>query len=403
MDKEIIDISSLNFEEVEILSKESCIEYTMDIEVENSHRYILSDGIISHNTTSLMTQTTSGIEPMFMPYYVRRKKLPQDSEKHDFIDAVGDKWEEFKVYHRPFIEWYRTQLENHVGDFQVWYDGLDYSNEEIERFFNNISKELFDSIFELSPYYKATSNDVDYFEKVRMQGRIQKWVDHSISVTINMPNNVSKEVVGECYMLAHQVGCKGMTVYRDGSRSGVLVKEEKKEEKVEIKYNNAVKRPEVVECDIYRKTVLKKDWMIIVGLLNGKPLEIFAFEDKDLNFPKHLHKGKVRKIKSRVYDLISEDLGKTFIIPDIVNLIHIDDKSDTRKYSLMLRHGIHPKFIIQQIDEYATVVSFDKAIQRVLKNYVDLNGLKGNPCPNCGLELMRVEGCEKCTCGYSRC
>lgn len=355
-------------------------------------------------TVSLMTRTTSGIEPLFSPYYIRRTKLSKDSLTYDFIDNLGDKWSEYKVFHVPFIEWFRTQLINKVEDFHVWYDGVSYSNKHIEEFLSSLDENLFNIIFEASPYYKSTSNDVNYFEKVKMQGRIQKWIDHSISVTINMPHDVTEEVVGKCYELAHEVGCKGMTVYRDGSRSGVLVKN-KEEKKEGFKYNDSYKRPKVVKCDIYRKTVFKKDWMIVVGLEpGGKPIEIFAFEDVDnVTFPKSIQTGEVTKIRSRVYQLSGEQSGKSYILPDIVNLISIDDKSDTRKYSLMLRHGINPKYIIEQIEEYASVASFDKAIQRVLKNYVDLNGLKKNPCPNCGLELMRTEGCEKCTCGYSRC
>ena len=355
-------------------------------------------------TTSLMSQTTSGIEPLFTPFYTRRTKLSQDAKEFDFVDNVGDKWSEYKVYHVPFIEWYRTQIINKIDDFYVWYDGAGLSDKEIVAFLNEIDRPLLGIIIEASPYYKATSNDVDYFEKVRMQGEIQKWVDHSISVTINMPEQVPVEVVSQCYELAYDSGCKGMTVYRDNSRSGVLIKNEEKP-KEGFKYNDSFKRPKTVKCDIYRKTVLKKDWMIVVGLEDsGKPIEIFAFEDVDnITFPKVIQKGEVTKIQSRIYQLKGEYSGKTYILPDIVSLISIDDKSDTRKYSLMLRHGIHPKYIVEQIEEYATIVSFDKAIQRVLKNYLDLNGLKKNPCPVCGLELMRVEGCEKCSCGYSRC
>ena len=355
-------------------------------------------------TTSIMSQTTSGIEPLFSPYYTRRTKLSRDSVEYDFIDNVGDKWSEYKVFHIPFIEWFKIQLQNEVEDFYVWYDGLDYSNKSIEDFLSTIDDKLFKIIFEASPYFKATSNDVDYFEKVKMQGRIQKWIDHSISVTINMPKDVSEEVVGKCYELAHESGCKGMTVYRDGSRSGVLIKKE--DSKIEgLRYNDSFKRPKTVKCDIYHKTVFKKDWMIVVGLeQTGKPIEIFAFEDvENFVFPRSIQVGEVTKIKSKIYQLSGELSGKSYVLPDIVSLMTIDDKSDTRKYSLMLRHGINPRFIIEQIEEYATIASFDKAIQRVLKNYVDLNGLKKNPCPVCGLELMRVEGCEKCSCGYSRC
>lgn len=354
-------------------------------------------------SVSILSRTTSGIEPLFSISYIRRSKLSQDSKQYKFIDELGDKWEEYKIFHQPFIEWFRVQLQNKVNNFHSWYDEFDFSNLSISNFLSNLDDKLYQIIYSNCPYFKATSNDVNYFEKVRMQGNVQKWVDHSISVTVNMPSDVTEEIVSQCYSLAHKSGCKGMTVYRDGSRSGVLIKDSKSSSN-ELVYHDSVKRPEVVCCDIFRKTVLKKDWMIVVGLLKDKPIEIFAFEDVDnQTFPKNIQKGFVRKIKSKVYELFSYIGDKKYCLPDIVSLISIDEKSDTRKYSLMLRHGIHPKFIIEQIEEYATVVSFDKAIQRVLKNYINLNGLRKSNCPECGLQLMIVEGCEKCTCGYSRC
>lgn len=372
--------------------------------IKYGRRNIANLTVAPTGSTSTIAQVTSGIEPLFMPYYLRRRKV-EDKTLATFVDEIGDGWEEYKVFHRKFLDWFRIQIEIEALDFYVWYDGGGFDYQSIESWLREISDNLFEIILEASPYYKATSNDVDYFEKVRMQGRIQKWVDHSISVTINMPKETTEETISQCYMLAYESGCKGMTVYRDGSRSGVLIKEEKVQPKNQVIYHDAIKRPEVVECDIYRKTVFKKDWMIIVGLLSGKPVEIFAFEDlENYQFPKNIEKGKVRKVKSKVYELSGTHGEKTYTIPDIVSLIAIDDKSDTRKYSLMLRHGIHPKFIIEQIEEYATIVSFDKAIQRVLKNYIDLNGIKGNKCPNCSMELREEEGCVKCmNCEYSRC
>jgi ribonucleoside-diphosphate reductase alpha chain len=357
-------------------------------------------------TTSIMAQTTSGIEPLFAPYYTRRRKT-ETGNKVDYIDESGDKWEEYKVFHKNFVFWFQQCLINKDEDFHVWYDGLSYSLQDIEDWLSDLNENLFQLIFEFSPYFKATSKDVDYFEKVRMQGRIQEWIDHSISVTINMPEDVDRETVSKCYQLAWESGCKGMTVYREGSRSGVLITKKKEEQpKNEIIYHDSVKRPEVVKCDIYRKTVYKKDWMIVVGLLNNKPIEIFAFEDVDNSvFHDSIEEGTVRKVKSRVYELSGVHNGKVYVMPDIVSLIAIDDKSDTRKYSLMLRHGIHPKYIIDQIEEYATIVSFDKAIQRVLKNYIDLNGDHKQVCSECGsTEIVESEGCKKCmNCGNSKC
>ena len=196
-------------------------------------------------TTSILTQTTSGIEPCFLPYYTRRRKT-DDKNKAVFIDEIGDMWEETFVFHHKFIEWYSK------------YNSDNLSYEDSYGILLEMSKDNLDLLVMQSPYYKATSNDVDYFEKVKMQGAIQKWVDHSISVTVNIPNNATESMVNEVYTTAWKNGCKGITIYRDGSRSGVLVSSDKKESDEEIVYRKAPSRPEYLNVDIYTKTALKK-------------------------------------------------------------------------------------------------------------------------------------------------
>src|SRR5690606_22934100 len=237
-------------------------------------------------TTSLMSQTSSGIEPVFLPVYKRRRKVnPNDKDvRVDFVDEVGDSWEEYAVFHHRFKEWMEV-------------NGYDTTK--------NYSQEELDKFIELSPYYKATSNDVDYLKKVQMQGAIQKWVDHSISVTINMPNSVSEELVGELYMEAWKAGCKGVTVYRDGSRAGVLISndEKKKEEEKPALSIFPTVRPQVLDADIVRFQNNKDKWVAFIGLIDGRPYEIFtgfADDEDGIILPRWLTKGQI--IKNRNED-----------------------------------------------------------------------------------------------------
>ena len=361
--------------------------------IKYGRRNIANLTIAPTGSLSTMTQTTSGVEPCIFPYYFRRRKT-YDDNRVDFIDEVGDKWEEFAVIHHGLKMWYDKNW------FKIWPKNFDIDfHKDIE----DLTKEELQTVYEKSPYYKATSSDVDWRETVRMQGSIQKWIDHSISKTINLPKEVTVEDVKELYMLAYESGCKGVTVYREGSRSGVIV--QNKEDKSEFKYHNAMKRPQIVECDIYHKTVLKQDWMILVGLVNGLPYEMFAFKDLENDiFPKKIQKGILTKVKSRTYRLESTLSGKSYSIENIVELMSDDDRVDTRKYSSMLRHGMAPEFIVDQIEEYATIVSFDKVIQRTLRNYISKEKQEEEPCPSCGGKLIREEGCIKCTnCEYSKC
>ncbi len=334
-------------------------------------------------TVSLMSQTTSGIEPLFMPFYKRRAKT-EDKNKIVFVDEVGDGWEEFIVIHDKFKIWHNINFKE---------------DKEIEE----LTEEELTHYFKLSPYYGTTANDINWVEKVKMQGKIQKWIDHSISVTTNLPSTATEEEVSEIYIQAWKQGCKGQTVYRDGCRSGVLLSS-KESVNDKFEYIDAVKRPKELECDIYHKTALKQNWTILVGLLNNKPYEIFVIQEVDNHiFPNKIEKGKIVKVKSKHYQLSGVLGDKTYFIENIVNLMDDTEQRQTRDYSTMLRHCINPSYIIDQIQSYASISSFQKVIERVLRNYIKEQNTK-EKCPDCGSVLTYQDGCVKCVnCAWSKC
>lgn len=359
-------------------------------------------------TTSLMTQTTSGIEPVFMPVYKRRRKVnPNDLNAHvDFVDEVGDSFEEYIVYHHKFLEWMKR-------------NGIDtekrYTQEEI------------DSIVERSPYNKATANDVDWLMKVRMQGAIQKWVDHSISVTVNLPNDVDEALVNKLYVEAWKSGCKGCTIYRDGSRSGVMVQvnekkknaEEKTQEKVPFKHPTVTEvRPQILECDVVRFQNNKEKWVAFVGLLDGYPYEIFTGlqdDEEGIMLPKSVTKGKIIKQISadgkkrydfqfenkRGYKTTVEGLSEKFN-PEYWNYAKLI--SGVLRYRMPIDHVIRLVSSLQLKSE--SINTWKNGVERALKKYLT-DGTQANEqtCPNCGQEtLVYQEGCLICTnCGASRC
>ena len=237
-----------------------------------------------------------------------------------------------------------------------------------------------------------------------MQGEIQKWVDHSISVTVNMPASTTEKMVSDVYMQAWRFGCKGVTVYRDGCRSGVLVSSNENKKDDDIEYKSAPKRPKTLEVDLYFKTALKKNWMIIVGIFNGKPYEIFAFEQPlNAEFPKDIERGTLTKVAKRHYKLTANKADKEYVIDNIINLMNDDEQYQTTSFSLELRHGIDPKFIVDDIDKSSFITSFRKVIGRTLKNYIK-DGDLGGKCPNCSNQLRYESGCKTCpSCGYSQC
>ena len=381
--------------------------------LKHGRRNIACLTIAPTGTTSLMTQTTSGIEPVFMPVYKRRRKVnPNDTAVHvDYVDEVGDSFEEYIVYHQKFLTWMEI-------------NGIDtekkYSQEEI------------DDLVARSPYYKATANDVDWLMKVRMQGAVQKWVDHSISVTVNLPANVDEALVNKLYVEAWRSGCKGCTIYRDGSRSGVMVsvskKDKKKEEQHEVPepitaptLNHPMvqeTRPKVLECDVVRFQNNKEKWVAFVGLLDGYPYEIFTGlqdDDEGIVLPKSVVKGNIIKQtcedgthrydfqfeNKRGYKTTVEGLSSKFN-PEYWNYAKLI--SGVLRYRMPINHVIKLVSSLQLKDE--SINTWKNGVERALKKYVT-NGSKasGQVCPVCGQEtLVYQEGCLICTnCGASRC
>lgn len=356
-------------------------------------------------TTSLMTQTTSGIEPVFMPVYKRRRKVnPNDTEVHvDFVDEVGDSFEEYIVYHRKFLGWMKV-------------NGYDtekrYTQEEI------------DELVVKSPYYKATANDVDWLMKVKMQGAIQKWVDHSISVTVNLPNDVDEELVNRLYVEAWRSGCKGCTIYRDGSRAGVMISVSGKDKKNDKHDNCPCANPEVVEirpkeleCDVVRFQNNKEKWVAFVGLLNGYPYEIFTGlqdDEEGIVLPKTVTKGKIIKQKNedghsrydfqfenkRGYKTTVEGLSEKFN-PEYWNYAKLI--SGVLRYRMPIGNVIKLVGSLQLKSE--SINTWKNGVERALKKYiVDGTEAKGQKCPVCGGTLVYQEGCLICkNCGASRC
>ena len=352
-------------------------------------------------TTSIMTQTTSGIEPVFKVYYKRRRKInPNDPDSRvDYVDPdTGEKFEEYIVYHHKFVDWLKVN---------------GYNVDEVMR----LPEEEIEKIVAKSPYDKATANDIDYINKVRMQGAIQKWVDHSISVTINMPNNISADVVAECYMEAWKSGCKGVTVYRDGSRSGVLVDAKKGDGKTE-KPATVHERPKVLEADIVRFSNQKENWIAFIGLVNGSPYEIFTgrVEDDVLNIPKSITHGFIVKVPlqdgTTRYDF--QYKNKYGYVTTFEGLSHIFDSeywNYAKLISGVLRHGMEIDKVVKLVTSLQlsdNINTWKAGVARALKRYIPDGTSVDNSqaCPHCGQKgtLVYQDGCVKCTsCGYSKC
>ncbi len=368
-----------------------------DLMIENGRRNIACLTIAPTGTTSLMTQTTSGIEPVFLPVYKRRRKVnPNDPDARiDFTDETGDSFEEYTVFHHKFVDWMIA-------------NGFDatknYSNEEI------------DALVEKSPYYKATSNDVDWLEKVKMQGRIQKWVDHSISVTINLPSDVKEELVGQLYFEAWKSGCKGITVYRDGSRTGVLLSNDSKE--TENKNEVTETRPEVLEADVLRFQNNKEKWIAFVGLLNGKPYEIFtglADDEDGILLPSSISKGSIIKgldeEGNRRYDFrYSNRRGYKTTIEGLSYKFDPIYWNYAKLISGVLRYNMPIDRVIRLVGDLQldteSINTWKNGVVRALKKYIpDGTKAEGHKCSNCGNDnVIYQEGCLICTdCGNSKC
>ena len=380
-----------------------------ELMVKHGRRNIACLTIAPTGTTSIMTQTTSGIEPVFQPVYRRRRKVnPNDKNVHvDLVDEVGDSFEEYVVFHHKFI---------------TWMNANGYTYDPAHRY---TTAEI-DELVEKSPYYKATANDVNWLEKVHMQGAIQKWVDHSISVTINLPNDVSEELVGQLYEEAWRSGCKGCTVYRDGSRTGVLEgmkdkkkkEEAKKDDKTCVCFDNKTRvRPAELECDVVRFQNNKDKWIAFVGLKDGVPYEIFtglADDEEGILLPKSVTKGKIIRVvqedgtKRYDFQFVNSRGFKT----TMEGLSYKFDKefwNYAKLISGVLRYGMPIDQVIKMISslqmDSESINSWKVGVERALKKYIqDGTVVQGQSCPNCGNVLIFEEGCMHCReCGYSRC
>ncbi len=337
-------------------------------------------------SVSVLTQTTSGIEPAYMLSYMRRKKINTDAEPNariDFVDPSGDKWQEYTVYHHKFKDWMAAS-----------------GTEEIKE----------------SPYSGATANEIDWVAKVKMQAAAQKWVCHAISNTTNLPADTDIETVKDVYMAGWKMGCKGVTIYRDGCRTGVLVSSAEKEEEDTDKIieRSAPKRLDALSCDIHQATIKGEKWTLLVGLLHGRPYEVIGGLADFIEIPRKYDRGSIvkrhRKSKNSIYDLHFGEEGEEVVIKDVVRVFDNPNHAGfTRTISLALRHGAPIQYIVEQLqkDKDHDLFSFARVTARVLKKYIaDGSRPAAKICENCGAEdtLMYQEGCVTCTsCGYGKC
>jgi ribonucleoside-diphosphate reductase alpha chain len=333
-------------------------------------------------SVSVMTQTTSGIEPVFMTHYKRRKKInPHDtSSKVDFVDDLGDKWQEYTVYHHGVKRWMEVSGESDIT---------------------------------LSPYNKATANEIDWEGAVMLQAAAQKWICHAISKTINLPNDAKVEDVQKVYWMGWKSGCKGITVYRDGSKSGVLVSDTEKEKRtsdgrpIEIVVSHAPKRPESLNCEIHNVKIAGQQWVVIVGMLKDKPYELFAGKAENLVLPKRAKEGKIIKIRRGVYDLHIGEGDDELIVKNIIKAFDNPEMAwTTRLISMALRHGIDCSYVQMQLDKDGLIADINKVLARVIKKYIiDGKLATGVACKSCGSSnVVFAEGCLTCVdCGSSKC
>lgn len=360
----------------------NCSEEVNRMYKRSGRRNIANTTTAPVGSVSCLTQTTSGIEPVYLLSYKRRRKVTTDTERVDFVDDLGDKWQMYDVFHPGVSEW------------------MSITGEE------DITK---------SPYYGATSNDIDWVKSVELQAAAQKWIDHSISKTCNLPNDATRETVADVYMRAWLTGCKGFTVYRDGTRKGVLIAPE---EKVVLDINGqprlAPKRPEYLDCEIHRAAISGENWIIFVSTMNGKPYEIFGGLSEYVEIPKKWKQGKIRKRSRKTveskYDLTLGSGDDELVVKDIVSVFaNPNHTAFTRTLSLSLRHGVPVQFLVEQLmkDKEADLFSFSRIIARCLKKYIAdgtkaSNGMIVNCCaePN----VVYQEGCATClACGSAKC
>ncbi len=373
---------------------------TKKIMMKYGRRNIALLTIAPTGTTSLMTQTSSGLEPVFMVSYKRRKKVnPNDQNvKVSFVDEVGDHWEEYNVLHHKFADW--LQLKG-------------YDLDEVK----HMDTEALEQIIRLSPFYKATANSINWVQKVKLQGAVQKWVDHSISVTVNIPEESTEELVNEIFVTAWKSGCKGITIYRDGSRSGVLVSNEEKKSEELLKVNHSPKRPKRLEAEVIRFQNNKETWIAVVGLLEGRPYEIFTGRAEDtFILPKEIKKSWIIKVKDEKrhnrydFQFLDKD-GFRVTYEGLSRSFNKEYWNYAKLISGVLRHGMPIPFVVDLIGglhlESDTINTWKTGVVRALKKFIpDGTQAKKQLCPQCDIEgsLVYKEGCLICQdCGYSKC
>lgn len=367
--------------------------------IKHGRRNISLLTIAPNGSVSICTQTTSGIEPVFQISYKRRRKINPNDPKTivAFIDSEGQEWVEYNVLHHKFITW------------------LEVNGYNIDNVINEYSDEQLNDLIKLSPYYKSTSNDIDWVQKVKLQSNIQKWVDHSISVTVNIPKETSQEIVSEIYNTAWESGCKGMTIYRDGSRDGVLVTKNDNK-KVGFQENNAPKRPKKLEANVLRFQNGKEKWVAVIGLLEGRPYEIFTGRSEAFLIPQNIEKGWVVRVKEDEtkkarYDFIFNDIdGYNVTIEGLSRIFNKEYWNYAKLISGILRHGMPLPSVINLISNLTfdndTITTWKNGVIRAIKKFIkDDTQIKGELCPNCGAEtLVFIDGCKSCSsCGWSKC
>ncbi len=409
---EKINIENLDYNEFEIKEIIDSVSETMDIEVENDHYYELDNGLISHNSVSICTQTTSGIEPVYLVSYKRRRKInPNDIDSRtDFIDDSGVHWEEYNVFHHKFVVWLEI-------------NGYDVGKVKMMK-----ENELSD-IIKKSPYHKATSNDVDWVEKVRMQGKVQKYVDHSISVTVNLPNDISEDMVSKVYEASWKSGCKGVTVYREGSRQGVIVSHDDKSIEEQMKENNAPRRPKRLDCEVIRFTNNKEKWIGFLGIfeeLEGEkfPYELFTGLVESIQIPNYVEHGVIIKIKEKDkndvehkrydFEYVDRD-GYKVTMQGLNRAFNREFWNYSKMVSAFLRHKLHLPSVLNIVDslnmstngeEEMNFGTWKAGVKRILKKWIkDFAELTGDVCPECGGgNLSYNGGCKTCSdCGWGKC
>ena len=347
---------------------------------QSGRRNISWSTVAPTGTVSIMAGTSSGIEPVFMPFYQRKRKCMSESDRVDYVDKVGEKYTLFTVVHPNLKKW---AIET-----------LNYSESEVNEWSLGVWKE----VWKESPYYGSTAPEIDWRQRVKLQGVVQKYITHSISSTVNLDRETTEEEIADIYIEAWKQGLKGITIYRDGCREGVLTQVEKPKT---IEGRQAPKRPKVLEADYYQVKVKKEQFIVLVGLLEGKPYEVFAFRPLNpVNIP--AHKGTITKESKMHYSFDSEHINISNL--ELANT-NIEENAATLYSSMLLRHGVDINYIIKTARKVNdNISSFSSAMCRILAKYIPNGEVKGEVCPDCGSVLIRENGCVHCSsCGWSRC